>query len=166
MHKEILVNNIINHLEIELAKAVDAAEKAHLAATDDQSVAETQYDTLAIEASYLAEGQSRRIIEFKNALIAYQPLLASVSDDNKKHGHENAITLGNLVQLDNDVSEQHWFYIGPAAAGYRTKINDQHFTVVTPQSPMGQALIGKYPDDEIKIQLGKGLLTDIISEVC
>ena len=65
MDKEKIIQDILNYLRQELSIIQEAANNAHLAATDDQSVAETQYDTLAIEASYLAEGQSRRVDELK-----------------------------------------------------------------------------------------------------
>ncbi|WDE05795.1 hypothetical protein SG34_002330 [Thalassomonas viridans] len=160
MLKESLVKNIIQHLQHELDNATLAAEKAHLAAIDDQSVAETQYDTLAIEAGYLAQGQSRRIVEFQDALAAYRQL------DLSPYSQDAAISLGHLVQLDGDAKQQHWFFLGPAAAGYRTSIQGHKFTVITPHSPMGKALKGKYPDDEICVALGKGELKDFIAAVC
>ncbi|WDE11447.1 hypothetical protein [Thalassomonas haliotis] len=160
MYKKPLTEKIIRHLQNELENAVRAAEEAHLAATDDQSVAETQYDTLAIEAGYLAEGQSRRIVEFQNALAAYQQL--ELPAYNEKTG----ITLGHLVQLDGDTANKHWFFLGPGAAGYRTNIEGQSFTVITPHSPMGQALLGKFIYDDICVALGKGELNDFIAAVC
>jgi len=159
MYKQPLVADIIRHLQTELANATEAAEKAHLAAIDDQSVAETQYDTLAIEAGYLAEGQSRRIQEFQNAIAAYRQL------DLGKKSEDSAIGLGSLVQLDGDSDKGHWFFLGPAAAGYRTRIQGQDFTVITPKSPMGQALVDKYLDDEVCITLGKGEINDFIAAV-
>lgn len=154
MNKEKLINQIIEHLTLTLSNSEQAAKNAHLAATDDQSVAETQYDTLAIESAYLAEGQSRRIIECKKALKAFKQLTLN----NNSH----AVTMGSLVQLSEDKAEQHWFFIAPAAAGFRTKIANQHYTVITPQSPMGQALLGKQLDDEISIRLGNSELNDDI----
>ncbi|WDD98676.1 hypothetical protein SG35_026100 [Thalassomonas actiniarum] len=159
MHKQSLIEKIIRHLQTELENAVQAAEKAHLAATDDQSVAETQYDTLAIEAAYLAEGQSRRIVEFQNALAAYQQLELT------PYSEKTGIGLGHLIQLDGDMDKAHWFFLGPAAAGYRTQIEEQSITVITPHSPMGQALSGKFIDDDICVALGKGELNDFIAAV-
>lgn len=160
MYKKPLITKIIHHLQTELENTVQAAEKAHLAATDDQSVAETQYDTLAIEAGYLAEGQSRRIVEFQNALAAYQQLELSPYNEN------TGIALGHLIQLDGDTARKHWFFLGPAAAGYRANIKGQSFTVITPHSPMGQALSGKFVDDDICVALGRGELNDFIAAVC
>jgi uncharacterized membrane protein len=74
LNKQQLITIIVSSLSQQLQKAIAAANEAHAAAVDDQSVAETQYDTLAIEAGYLAEGQSRRVTEFQQAIDAYQAL--------------------------------------------------------------------------------------------
>jgi len=161
--KQRLVSEIILYLQDELEQTIQAANNAHNAATDDQSVAETQYDTLAIEASYLAEGQSRRVAEYQQALKAYQQL--TLSECNEK----SLIKLGSLVQLDKDETCHHWFFIGPYAGGFRTNIrtqtSEQQITVITPQSPMGMAMLGKQQDDDIEISLGNEKLKDIICAV-
>ena len=158
--KYLLVDAIINELKQKLNQAISAANEAHAAAVDDQSVAETQYDTLAIEASYLAEGQSRRVQELQIAIKDYQQLTLLDFDEHK------AIALTALIQLKADTQAQHWFFIGPAAGGFRCQIKAQHITVITPQSPMGLALLGKYQDDDIDIKLGAGQLNDYIAIVC
>ena len=158
MNKSLLIPQIIKYLQQELANCELAAANAHLAATDDQSIAETQYDTLAIESAYLAEGQSRRIIEFKAALQAFEQLSGQkVATD--------IVTLGTLVQLNEDVKKQHWFFIAPAAAGYRFSIDDKKITVITPNSPMGIALLGKQIDDEIEVLIGNNKLIDEIIDI-
>lgn len=159
INKSTLVMLIINQLKEELNQAIGAAKQAHHAAIDDQSVAETQYDTLAIEASYLAEGQSRRVQELKSAISRYQALTLVDFDENKP------ISLTALIQLTKDSSSNHWFFIGCAAGGFRCKIKEQYITVITPQSPMGLALMGKYQEDEIEFSLGNNHLTDFIELV-
>ncbi len=158
--KQKLVAEILNSLEQELKNTLQAANNAHLAATDDQSVAETQYDTLAIEAGYLAEGQTRRVQEIRQAIKHFEALPLVI------FSKEQAIALGSFVQIEKDEPMQHWFFIGPAAGGFRTKINKQHFTVITPQSPMGLALINKVIDDEVSMSLGANTLIDYISKSC
>lgn len=159
INKKAIVSSIIKKLKQALDQAISAANEAHAAAVDDQSVAETQYDTLAIEASYLAEGQSRRVQELQSAINQYQAL--TLVDFNT----ECAIALTALVQLSKDSTNQHWFFIGPAAGGFRCSLEAQHITVITPQSPMGLALLGKYQDDEIDISLGHNRLIDYITLV-
>ena len=159
INKPELVSLIKKSLEQELNQAISAANEAHAAAVDDQSVAETQYDTLAIEASYLAEGQSRRVQTLQTAIKAYQGLnLVSFDAD-------TPIALSALVQLEQDSLNKHWFFIGPAAGGFRCELWENQITVITPQSPMGIALIGKYQDDDVDIKLGNNLLSDFIEKV-
>mgnify|MGYP000013954214 CR=1 FL=1 len=159
INKKSLVTLISEELKQELNQAINAANEAHAAAVDDQSVAETQYDTLAIEASYLAEGQSRRVHELQTAINDYQVL--NLLDFNEN----SAIALTALVQLSNDSQSLHWFFIGPAAGGFRCSFSEQQITVITPQSPMGQALLGKYQDDDVNIKLGNNQLSDYIASV-
>jgi len=148
---------ITSSLNQQLQQAIDAANEAHAAAVDDQSVAETQYDTLAIEASYLAEGQSKRVQEFQQAIDAYNAL------ELIEFNVGSYIALGALVQLSADEKANHWFFIGPAAGGFRCQLNQQNITIITPQSPMGIALIGKQQDDDIEIKLGTNKLEDYIA---
>ncbi|PKG86187.1 hypothetical protein CXF85_00265 [Colwellia sp. 75C3] len=156
-NKKQLIDLVVIELSKEHQQAIDAANDAHAAAVDDQSVAETQYDTLAIEASYLAEGQSKRVIEFQHAIDAYKALnLVEFNND-------SYIALGALVQLSADLEANHWFFIGPAAGGFRCQLDKVNITVITPQSPMGTALIGKQQDDDIEIMLGSNKLTDYIA---
>ena len=77
----------------------------------------------------------------------------------------SAIELSALVQLSKDSQNHHWFFIGPASGGFRCSLSEQHITVITPQSPMGLALLGKYKDDDIEVTLGHNKLTDYIAKV-
>ncbi len=159
INKKQLVDVIVIALTQELQQAIDAANASHAAAVADQSVAETQYDTLAIEAGYLAEGQSKRVTEFQQAIDAYQALSLVDFDET------SFVTLGALVQLAADSKTNHWFFIGPAAGGFRCQQDQKNITVITPQSPMGTALIGKQQDDDIEIMLGGNKLEDYIAQL-
>ena len=154
-----LIDNIIHYLTDELQNLFTAANNAHLAAIDDQSIAETQYDTLAIEAGYLAEGQSRRVESLKQAIISFEQL----AEITKKmpEPHEN-IKLGSIVQLAQDQTMEQYFFIAPAAAGYRCEVEGKKFTVITPESPMGKSLINQGLTDEVSIKLGNEILIDEI----
>ena len=159
INKKALVALIVKNLKQELSQAINAANEAHATAVDDQSVAETQYDTLAIEASYLAEGQSRRVLELQEALLNYQALILVEFDVNK------SIALSALVQLYADNKKKHWFFIGPAAGGFRCQLDGQYITVITPKSPIGLTLMQEFEGDNIDVMLGNSKLTDYIYSV-
>lgn len=157
--KKAVVALIIENVKQELHQAINAANEAHAAAVDDQSIAETQYDTLAIEASYLAEGQSRRVNDLQETLLKYQQLPLIDFDENK------AIALSAIVQLDADIEKNNWFFIGPAAGGFRCKLNQQHIAVITPASPLGLVLMREFTGEYIEVMLGNGKLSDYIANV-
>jgi transcription elongation GreA/GreB family factor len=148
MNKKQIISDILAHLEHELLAIKNAANNAHLAATDDQSVAETQYDTLAIEASYLAEGQSRRVDDIQQAKQTIEQLVI------RDFQEDMPISLSALVQVAQDSNNKQWFFISPAAGGFKGVLNGQNYTVITPSSPMAKALIGKFIDDEIQLMVG------------
>ena len=160
IYKNNIVAQVIAQLQEELSLALVAADNAHKAATDDQSVAETQYDTLAIEQSYLAEGQSRRVDEIRYAIkcLAALPLEASLTSEK--------VVMGSLVQMEQDLAKQQWFFIAPAAGGYRCQITTgqtlANITVITPQSPMGAALLNKVVDDDVIVAVGTKKICDYI----
>ncbi len=146
--KQTIINNILAYLTQELAVIETAARNAHLAAIDEQSIADTQYDTLAIEASYLAQGQSKRARELQQAITQIKAL----SIDAK-----NYVTQGALVQVaqsDQTPLVKQWFFIAPAAAGFNCAFEQQKVTVISPDSPLGNVLMNCFVDDDIDIVLG------------
>jgi transcription elongation GreA/GreB family factor len=157
------MGQINKQLQQELVLALVAANNAHKAATDDQSVAETQYDTLAIEQSYLAEGQSRRVDEIRYAIKRLQSIPLTALQKKPQ------INIGSVVQLEKDIDKQQWFFLAPTAGGYRCKLalqsNIINIMVITPQSPIGAAMMGKMLDDEISIQIAGKNITDFITMV-
>lgn len=155
--KNLLIQKVIAHLQKELTVLLQAAENAHLAAIDEQSIAETQYDTLAIEASYLAEGQSKRGLELRQSIAQFKNL--AIKSDYPR------IALGALVHLAQDSGKNYWLFIVPAAAGFRTIVNDQEITFVTPNAPLGNALMGKQLEAEVELKLANQDLTITVLQI-
>jgi len=150
MNKKDIIQQVLQHLLQELDTTQLAAKNAHLAAIDDQSIAETQYDTVAIEAGYLAEGQSRRVEEIQKSVTLFKQLNA------KELQTSPVVKTGSLVQLEKGCKNSQWYFIAPAAGGFTCKIIDTHnnvqnIVVITPYSPMGKALVTKQVDDEVII---------------
>ncbi|MFT7684818.1 MAG: transcription elongation GreA/GreB family factor [Candidatus Azotimanducaceae bacterium] len=97
-----------------------------------------------MEAAYLAHGQSMRAAECKQELDEFKslsklPLLPDLPID-----------LGVIVTLSFDKKRRNVF-IGPGAAGLKVQIADFEIVVITPSSPLGKLLIGKYLYDEIEL---------------
>ena len=150
--KHQIVALIIEQLEAELSNCEEAANNAHKAAVDDQSVAETQYDTLAIEAAYLAEGQSRRLLEIKASVHQYQQLKRQIQEINIPPYEQ--VSAGALVELIDQQEFPHLYFIGPTAGGIKLKTAWGSITVISLGSPIGNAIKGKRVDDEYNFKVG------------
>lgn len=147
MDKKQLKQQIIAALEQKLLIAQAATRTAIEAATDEETVPEHKYDTLALEASYLAHGQAMRVQQCEEELITLRDMVLPGAVDGA------AIRLGNLVTvIDEDDAEQH-FFLSPCAGGLQVKLDNVPVRLITPQAPIGQALIGKQAGDEIELSV-------------
>ena len=138
-----LVSAIVEKLQLELSTALAASQQAHDSATHSESIAANRYDTLAVEAAYLAHGQSMRIAELKQSIGLYQHF------QRPTFNARATIQLGALVCIEDDQGEQRRFLIGPAAGGLSIDSEQGAIQVITPNAPLGQALMGKRVEDEV-----------------
>ncbi|GAA3950856.1 transcription elongation factor GreAB [Allohahella marinimesophila] len=156
--KNSLIHQIILSLEADLDTVKAQARGAHDAATHEESAAENKYDTFSLESGYLASGLSRRVREIEQSLQAYRDLAPRAFDD------DDEIRLTALVTLDDDARLK--YFIGPGAAGLVLSFEQVDVRVITPQSPLGQQLLGKAVGEDIML-MQKGVqtpasITDIV----
>lgn len=151
MAKIQLLNLITTTLARNLDVAQRAAQTAYETATHEENVAENKYDTLGLEASYLATGQARRTEEIRQALVKYQGL--TLRDYDPAAG----IQVGTLIEMENAKGERQQVFLGPDAAGLILNLNGQMVTVITALAPLGKALLGKFEGDEVSIKIGNTL---------
>lgn len=159
MNKEILISIIIERLSQDLSAAKKAADEARGAAQDDQSVAETQYDTLAIEASYLADGHNKRMAEIKAQILDFQSMPIALFPPDK------AINIGALLLLASKENKNLWLFLSRTGGGLKVELDGVNIQVVTIASPLGKALIGNFEGDDINYGMGEHAIADEIIAV-
>lgn len=143
MDKQRLQQQVIQLLENDLAAAIRAAQTAHEAATHEENVAENKYDTLGLEASYLAAGQARRVEEIRQALQAWRTVQLRAFDE------QVGIQLGALVELSSDNGKRQCLLLGPDGAGLKVQGDNGEIILITPRAPLGQQLLGQGIGDEV-----------------
>jgi transcription elongation GreA/GreB family factor len=148
MNKRILLQKVIAKLTEELAVYFRAAQFSRAEATHESSRAESKYDTRGLEASYLARGQSRQAAEIESAIAEFQKLPV------KKLGPKDAIELGALVELEHGGDPSSFYLIGPRAGGTEVVHDKKEILVITPQSPLGEQLLGKRQGERLPLTLG------------
>jgi len=145
MNKQSVCQLILQQLRDDLEVAVRAAQTAYETATHEENIAENKYDTLGLEASYLAAGQARRVEEIRQALSLWQNLSLRPYDP------QMGIQVGTLLGLEDENGHEQWLFLGPDGAGLKVYVVGQLVTVITPRSPLGKSLLGKLEDDEVEI---------------
>ena len=136
-----LLEQIIDDLENSLKLNIDAAEQAHETATHSENVAENRYDTLGLEAAYLAQGQSQRVEDGEVDIVAFKAL--------RDLRYSESIAMGSLVALIDEGDRRHLLFIGPAAGGLKLVVDQYEIVVITPSAPLGRALMGHFVNEEI-----------------
>jgi len=145
MNKSQLIKTICNELEAVHQGAVSAAQRAYDTATDEANEAENKYDTLGLEASYLAHGQSKRVLECEADLIAFKKLPLTTFDN------KSTVTTGALVGIEDIKGSEQFIFLSPVAGGLKINWQNKEITLVTPVSPLGKALMAQVVDDEIEV---------------
>lgn len=144
MTKEQIVKEIITVLSADLTVFSTAARAAHAAATHTECLPDNKYDTTALEASYIAQGQANRAQEIRAALECYRALtLHSFNDD-------TPIRLTALVSLEDEEGSVRQFFLGPQSGGMKITAGDSEIVIITPVSPLGHRLLGLRNGDEVR----------------
>jgi transcription elongation GreA/GreB family factor len=153
VNKRRLVETIQSHLAEELATLVQAAKAAHEAATHDESKAEDAHDTRGLEASYLAGAQAQRAAEIQSLLTMWKFLPL------REYGSNDVVCPAALVELEfghGGKKTRAFYFIAPQGGGLVTRVDGQPVQVITPNSPMGEALMGKREGDTIEVETRSG----------
>ncbi|HEY5299028.1 MAG TPA: transcription elongation factor GreAB [Verrucomicrobiae bacterium] len=147
MNKRAIIKKIIARLTDELEIYFRAAKFSRAEATHESSKAESKYDTRGLEASYLARGQSKQAAEIEAAIAEFEKLPV------KKFGATEPINLGALVELETG-GENLFYFIGPRAGGTEILHDQKEILVITPQSPLGEQILGKKSGESLQLKFG------------
>jgi transcription elongation GreA/GreB family factor len=147
VNKRAIVKKIIARLTEELQVYFRAAKFSRAEATHESSKAESKYDTRGLEASYLARGQSKQAAELEAAIAEFEKLAV------RNFGADEPIDLGALVELEHG-GEISIYFIGPRAGGTEILHDKKEILVITPQSPLGEQLMGKKSGQEPQLDFG------------
>jgi len=147
MDKLLLQQQVLERLAEDLQQIEQAARMAHEAATHEENIAENKYDTLGLEAAYLATGQARRAEAIRQAMATWRQFRPSPYDASK------GIQIGALVCLIDADDKQQQLFLGPDGGSMKLVSGAQIVQVISCASPFGMALLGKCEGDDVSIQV-------------
>jgi transcription elongation GreA/GreB family factor len=146
MDKLLLQQQVLKRLAEDLLQAEQAVRAAHETATHEENIAENKYDTLGLEASYLAAGHVRRADAIRQALALWPQFRPRPYDASK------GIELGALVCLVDSDDKQRHLFLGPDGGSMKLVSGTQLVQVISCAAPLGRAMLGKCEGDEVAIQ--------------
>ena len=144
MNKALIFKNLIEEITRNLQAALTAAQNTYDIATHEDNKAENKYDTRGLEASYLAGAQAERVRDLKETLTVITNIPF------KKFNGDDKIAMTALVEIQTG-EKVNWVLVLPKGGGQNVNFQEQNIKVITPESPLGQLLIGKKNGDEFTL---------------
>lgn len=144
--KQKILNRLIQDLEDELSVIKDAAKHSKELVGEADLRQESKYDTRAIEASYLASAQLKRVEELE---LDIQMLKEVEIHD------AHTVEMGSLVTiLHNGQARLH--FLSPVSGGNILEIEGQPVLIISVFSPIGAEAIGLSVGDSFEVETPKG----------
>ena len=140
MSKSALLDQILQALKAQLSLMQAATAEARENATGDETRSEGKYDTRAIEASYLASAQAGQVASLSQAIDMLSRFEPRAFDE------QEAIAPGALVEADDD-GEITYYLLAPVGGGCTIDYQGFDCTVLAPESPLYQQLLGSCEGD-------------------
>lgn len=147
MDKFLLQQQVLERLADDLLQAEQAVRTAHETATHEENIAENKYDTLGLEAAYLATGQARRAEAIRESIARWRRFRPNPYDASR------GIELGALVCLVDSDDQQQQLFLGPPGGSMQLVTGAQLVQVISSEAPLGRAMLGKCEGDQVSIQV-------------
>jgi len=150
MDKQVFVAQLIEKLRASARTAEAESEAAAVEARDGATPGERVEDSrTALEFSRIARAQALRAREIRAAI----DLLSEFRP--KPLAGRARVELGALVEVEDEEGHGQTLFLAPAGAGEALigPGGDGFFTVVTPKSPIGSAVLGKREGDSASARI-------------
>lgn len=144
--KNLIVSQLVQQLEQDLHALEEVAHSSKEYVTDGDVKSEGKYDTRAIEASYLAGAQERRVEEIKLDIQMLKDLELHPS---------NSAQLGSLVKIKFN-NEDKFYFISSTAGGSMVDINGTTILVISVFSPIGSEILNLVANESFEVETPRG----------
>ena len=148
--KQQLIALGVSALQDEVEALRRAADTTRAGAVHEEAKPENDKDTRALEQSYLARGQAQRVVQAEEALkrLRFCPVV--------DFDATTPIAVSALIQLEVDGAAQ-WVFLVTAGGGLKLDLDGRSVQLVTPEAPLGRALVGKLVGEGFELRLAGAL---------
>ncbi len=146
-NKPEIITALRQSLSAELSAMERVAAMSRDEAGSEESKSENQYDTRATEASYLARGLGLRILALRKLVAWFERF------DPTQPLSEASAQVGALIALEGAASEL--LFLAPTGGG-KVQAGGYQVNVISPSSPLGEALLGLEAGDTVEVETPRG----------
>jgi len=143
MNKSEILDAVLRSLRADFENRLRVSKKTREQGNNSESRAEGKYDTLSIEENYLADGLAKQAESAAQAITLIEKMQLRTFANNAP------IDLSALIEIQFAHATE-WFFLAPVAGGTEVICAGTPVTVVTPESPLGQQLLGSHAGRKIK----------------
>ena len=143
MNKSEFLDAVLRSLRADFENRLRVSKKTREQGNNSESRAEGKYDTLSIEENYLADGLAKQAESAAQAITLIEKMQLRTFANN------DPIDLSALIEIQFAHATE-WFFLAPVAGGTEVICAGTPVTVVTPESPLGQQLLGSRAGEKIK----------------
>jgi transcription elongation GreA/GreB family factor len=151
INKTKIISAVIEKIQADIASLRAAIQDAHTAATHEETQAKSKYDTFALESSYLANGQNKKLAELDATLASFKSIQFPPNPEK--------VQLNCLVTLSKQNGAPMHVFLAKYGGGVQVKVDAHPIIIVTESSPMGQHLLDATMGHVFEIK-GKDLNTE------
>jgi transcription elongation GreA/GreB family factor len=156
INKKIILEKLLESLHKELSEVQSAAKSTKDLVTSADLKSEGKYDTRAVEASYLAGAQLKRVEEIK---IDIQMLEDTELITTTK------LQMGALALISYKDNERYYF-LTSTSGGTILTVEGRTILVISVFSPLGNAALGLQEGESFEVETPKEMRTYKIISVC
>ncbi|RLL51262.1 transcription elongation factor GreAB [Mariprofundus sp. EBB-1] len=143
--KQSFLQCIIEQLASDLLMLEQAVALARDTATHADCLGSSKYETMGLEASYLAQGQGTRLIEVERSLSYFKQITVNA--------YTSEVMCSSMLLLADEQGLQQLLWVAAEAGGLKVHCGAIEVTVITPRSPLGRALMRKNAGDEVEVHI-------------
>lgn len=148
--KEDVLRCLRERLATTLERLTAAQWAAQSGAIHSEAKQEHPKDTRSIEAGYLSRGLAERVEAVHEAVTTLDGFALP------GRRRDDPIGLGDLIGIGNDEGTETTYFLAPVGGGERLEVNGCEILVLTARAPLGAALVGAHPGDEVVLELSGG----------
>ena len=117
-----------------------------------------KWDVGQIEASYLCDGQLKRIEELRKELKMLQEL------NLKNYKETDRIGIGAVMELELN-GKRRFYFLSPSSGGSLLDVNGVPVQVISVSSPIGGEVVGLAKGDDFEIESGDDVREYLVCSV-